>query len=408
MPESRYRDLLQGITQAPSEGFSIEVFRGEGVIVSLNIKRWRGKAKLESDELGLQEELLPQFREFMGKYIGLGQKLLLPKDYDERIKAVEVTARGNLKEYAYDSPWGAFIPFTSYDAFMDINESCREKFFALRDEIDEAYDEILDTIEQDYATLAVVVYKRTQNIPLGQVTKAPREFVDAFLQSVMSQIPPRKKIYESFIFETKFMSIPDIMVPLDTAGEDEVLPNGRSKAEVREAAQEQVRRTVLGEGDENLESFLDTVVSHLRELARDGSEGIVASIDRNDGKLVGRTSVRARNLVKKIRLKDFYGDAKLREYVDRLEALLAAAPEERSVIEIRSAFVELGNYSSTSLEELATVRRAAGKGGGAGTTVIPVSPSGRKAKSSRGNSVTIPQAESGRSPKSVDPEDAEE
>lgn len=411
MPDSRYQEFLNNITQAPSGGFSVEVFRGDGVIVNLNIKRWRGKAKLESDEMGMQDELLPQFREFMAKYIGLGQKLLLPKDYNERIAAVEVQARNNLKEWSLDSPWGPFVPFSSYDTFMDVNEDCREKFFALRDEVDADYEDILATIEQDYATLAVVVYKRTNNIPIDQVTKTPRDFVDTFLTAVMSQIPPRKKIFDSFIYEAKFMSIPDTMIPLGSGEESaETLPNGRSKDEVRQDAQAQVQRTVLGEDGSNIETFLDTVVSYLRELARDGSDEILASIDRNNGKLVGRTSVQARNLIKKIRLKDFYGDVRLREYVDRLEELLAAAPADRSVIEIRSTFAKLRDYSTESLDELATVRRVAGKSA-AGSTVIPSGPSAdRKPRKAKGRpGVTdLPDSGMARLPRiGVDPVAAE-
>lgn len=377
-------DFIENQNTSKSKEIDFNVFLQDGVIISLEIKRWRGKNKLEQDELGLQQDASQAYDNFMKKYVTLGFKNLFPKDILEKISSVEVRARKNLKEYSYESPWGRFVPLTAYERWKENNEKMQEEFFKIRDEIVDNYDEIVERVKSDYIPLAGTVYKRENNIPLSKQTEIPKSFINDFLTNILDQIPSPEEIKESFIYEINLSSLPDLITGMDsvmpstapTSGvtatspaisnterlveklPEEALTGSTldvfEKQEKKKQIQEDINKSVLGKDNEKLESFLSSVLGQIREISIEASKDILTSIDNNDGKLVGRASIRARNLIDKVRAMDFYGDSRLRELMDDLEKLLDEKPKKRSIEKIKEQVEQIKNYSEESLSELNT------------------------------------------------------
>lgn len=369
-----------------SKAIDFNVFLQDGVIIDLVIKRWRGKNKLDESEMGLQQSSNNDYSNFMNKYVTLGSKNLFPKDVLEKISSIEVRTRKNLKEYSYESPWGRFVPLTAYDKWKENNEKFKEEFFKMRDEIVDDYPNIISTVKEDYKPLAGSVYKRINGLPIDQPTAIPSDFIQEFLQSIIDQIPSPDEIKESFIFEVNLSSLPDLvtgmsgeslspippvsysptqednnssvpntekivsMLPKEVTAQSKLTTEEKSKK--KKEIQTDINKSMLGENNEKLELFIGNVLTKIRELSIEASDDIIKSIDKNEGKLVGRTSLRATNLINKVRALDFYGDNQLKEYIDELEKLMEEKPKERSVEDIKRQVSNIKTYSEKSLSEL--------------------------------------------------------
>ena len=371
-----------------SKEIDFNVFLQDGVIVTLEIKRWRGKNKLDESELGLQQNDNSDYNDFMNKYVTLGSKNLFPKDILEKISSIEVRARKNLKEYSYESPWGRFVPLTAYDKWKDNNEKLQEEFFTIRDEIVRDYDVIIGQVKSDYMPLAGTVYKRINGVSIGAMVQVPKEFVQGFLQEILDQIPSPEEIKDSFIYESNLSSLPDLVTGMegisdisdlstqipDTSRIIDMLPSetmtgniidDSSKQEKKKKIKEDINKSLLGSNNEKLETFINNVLNQIREISIEASNDILSSIEKNEGKMVGRTSIRARNLIEKVRAMDFYGDSTIREYIDKIETLLNEEPKKRSVNEIKTQVEKLKEYSENSLKEInknISVKRSYKKG----------------------------------------------
>ena len=387
-----------------AKSIDFNVFLQDGVIIDLQIKRWRGKNKLDESELGLQQNSNPDYNEFMKKYVSLGSKNLFPKDVLERISSIEVRSRKNLKELSYESPWGRFVPLTAYDQWKEGNEKLQEDFFDIRDEIVRDYSKIVERVKKDYLPLAGTVYKRINNYAIDQVREVPKDFVQDFLQGILDQIPTAEEIRESFIFEVIISALPDLVTGMpgsepnvsyenkprknldwDSPNNDytpskNIIPNtdkltknipeetmvgsiltDKEKQAKKKEIQKDINKSLLGKNNEKLESFINSVLSQIREISIEASNDILESIDKNDGKMVGRASIRARNLISKVRALDFYGDATIKQHIDEIEALLDEKPKKRSVEKIRERVQNLKDYSETSLQTInhtKTVKRS--------------------------------------------------
>ena len=403
-------DFNNNNKKTEAKAIDFNVFLQDGVIIDLQIKRWRGKNKLDESELGLQQNTNPDYNDFMNKYVSLGYKNLFPKDILERISSIEVRSRKNLKEFSYESPWGRFVPLTAYDQWKEGNEKLQEDFFNIRDEIVRDYANIIERVKKDYLPLAGTVYKRINNYSINQVKEVPREFVRDFLQGILDQIPTPEEIRESFIFEVMISSLPDLVTGIssgntnisydsppkrtlkwdDNDDSTPIVSNSKNenqkdipntekikkmipketmvgsilsqeeKEKKKKTINADINKSLLGKDNEKLEQFISNVLSQIREVSIEASNDILDSIEKNDGKMVGRASIRARNLISKVRALDFYGDATIKEHIDEIEKLLDEKPKKRSVEKIRERVQGLKDYSETSLKSInhsTTVKR---------------------------------------------------
>ena len=113
----------------------------QGLIVKLRISRWRAKAKLDFDKLGLtfvNDDSL----DFMKKYVSLGTQKLLPPAEMGAMEVLERRARNNLKSYSFDTIWGRFVPMTAFDEWKANNDAIYEDFKEFELTFVDRYDEI--------------------------------------------------------------------------------------------------------------------------------------------------------------------------------------------------------------------------------------------------------------------------
>lgn len=386
MPASRGRG---------NQGVDWSVFLQKGVIVDIQIRRYRGMTTLDFAELGINEESSEVFKQFLAKYIRPGQKRLIPSAIEGHLRSIESQARQNLKEHSFPcdalGEGGKFVPVSAYRDFKEENERLCAEFYQVRNEFADNYDAIIERVRRDYKVLAENLYR--QSHPDAQ--RMNRKFVNQFVDSIVSQIPPKEDIVETFTYTTILRRISPYLLSvmrkqpgIDTqamrieAASQAGSPQMQLMPELQVSEQERTRRRtrnrlgrmtsyqyaedetedlISNDIDESLRTradvmrnqFIDDVMVRLRTTAYEGARAIVDSIDRNDGKFIGRTSMKATSTVATLRKMDFYGDPELQALVDALDdAITITGDRERDVPTIRAAAQAMYEWARSSLGQI--------------------------------------------------------
>lgn len=88
-------------------------------------------------------------------------------------------------------------------------------------------------------------------------------------------------------------------------------------------------------------------------MAYEGARAIVDSIDRNDGKFIGRTSMKTASLIATLRKMDFYGDREMEALVDALEEAVSVSDgHARDVAVIRESAQAMYEWARVSLSQI--------------------------------------------------------
>src|SRR5437763_6196312 len=136
----------------------------EGILVELKIKRWRARKKLTLQELGIYPPSF-QVREAYEQLLSLGSKTLLPLEVQRELDSLERSARYHLREYAFETPFGSFVPYTTYPLWKQGNKEYQKRFFEKRDEIIAQYPELVEQLLREYEQIA----KHTHTLLMQQV-----------------------------------------------------------------------------------------------------------------------------------------------------------------------------------------------------------------------------------------------
>lgn len=113
-----------------------------------------------------------------------------------------------------------------------------------------------------------------------------------------------------------------------------------------------IRQALSEQSEEQVLDFVTDIMMRLRKDAYDGASSIIASIDKNNGKLVGRASMKAHSLIKELRNMNFYNDEELTELIDALELALGENKEDRDVANVREATERLLEWSGVSMKTI--------------------------------------------------------
>ena len=105
-----------------------------GVLVTLSIRRWRAQTTLRFDDLGMTIDDATT-RQALATIMALGKKRLLPSALRRKLEQAEAEGRRVLEKHSFVTPWGRFVPVTSYFAWKAANQRCQEAYFALRDQL---------------------------------------------------------------------------------------------------------------------------------------------------------------------------------------------------------------------------------------------------------------------------------
>lgn len=361
-----------------SGGVDWSVFLQKGVIVDIQIRRYRGMTTLDFAELGINEESSADLKKFLSSYIRPGQKRLIPAAIEGHLRSIESQARQNLKEHSFPcealGEGGKFVPVSAYRDFKEENERLCEEFYRVRDEFAENYDSIIERVRRDYKVLAENLYRQSH----PDAKRMNRKFVNQFVDSIISQIPPKEDIVDTFTYTTMLRRISPHLVSVMRSRPDispqemrmEASSQGGQPSSARRRTRLQsipasepmtvqetealisddIEESLRTRSDAMRDQFVNDVLVRLRIMAYEGARAIVDSIDRNDGKFIGRTSMKATSLVDSLRKMDFYGDLEMQELINAFDdAVNVSDKSERDVPLIRESAQALYEWARKSL-----------------------------------------------------------
>ncbi len=348
----------------------------EGVVCEVHIGRWRANHRLTLEDLGLRIEDEGE-RRFWQEFLTLGEKRLLPARYLKALASIDASARGCLEAHSFGTGWGRFVPVTAYATWKERNEQYRQQYLALGREIVERYPELVEQVLAGYRAGARGAYERL--LALGATPDVgPREFAERFVDRISALIPSRQEVEASFYYDTALSYIPlPSVLEQDLAERDEI----RRRREVEEERYQRERdrdwalrkvenqalaererqlaemnRDILAnfrrQKEEQVDGFLRNLVAQLRGTVYEVVVSALESIQRNDGRLVGKAAESLRNLIATVQKLNFYGDRELSAKIEQIQGLLGPAPEERSVEAIQQGLQELGLLCRAALIDL--------------------------------------------------------
>lgn len=312
----------------------------EGVMVRVTIRRCRFTAKLELSDLGVTIRDA-RVRQAISRTLVLGEKRLLPELYMTSLGRVESGARRLLAKNLFHTELGSFIPVTAYEAWKKETEECKIRYFALRDEILEKHEELVQQILAEYKIVARDTYRRIQEVSPDAFAESEEAFVLSYCERIIALIPDTSRIQESFGFDIELVDGVKRLNELTEEEDANAMPSRqvqldqvRSQAGARDWQREQMQRDLLQQAQEKkksaVDAFLATIVVQLRSLTYDAMTDVLASMERrDDGKFPPRSVMQLKNLVAQISQLNFYGDQDLERAMTQIQAIIDQEPAKR-------------------------------------------------------------------------------
>ncbi len=358
----------------------------EGVLVDLQIKRWRGRKKLDLLDLGIALTD-PETERAYRDLLKLGSKLLLPQEVIGQLDSIERYARQILAKYAFSTPWGYFLPYSTYSTWRDENEKWQKQYFELRDDLVARYPEIVAQLLAQYETIGRHAYQ----LMLGQVPglldrrglTSEEAFLAYFQDEIRAAIPSPEQISDTFLYDHELRRIePDLLAPQSQRVDDEQVVEASMEAtqarqeemererQVREEAEVQARamrryeeemtrmnldlaRKAQSRKEQAVEQFFGALMGQLRELTYEVATDVLESIKNQDGESIrGRSVMQLRNLIDQVKNLNFYSDIDIDIIMGKLQVVVDQKAQDRDVRDIQRQLRAIALVTRRTLLEL--------------------------------------------------------
>ena len=318
----------------------------DGALVQLHIGRCRFSTRLLLEDMGIHidEEAT---REKLARWLILGEKRLLPEAYMKALARIESSARYALKEHAFQTELGNFVPVTAYVTWRTKTEALREEYLALRDDIIENHRDLVRQVVTEYEAIAADTYQRLRSTHPELVQEEQPQFVATYCSRIAGQIPSVERIRESFSFTFfrvesahQIGNLPAEAVsqasalPQTEASEAETLTTSRQHLEqharARAILEQDLRHDAQARVNAMLDNFLSSIVAQLRTLSYDAATDVLSTLKRRGGDSFSpRSKVQLDNLLSRVRSLNFFADAEMDQMMARIQEIVDLSPAER-------------------------------------------------------------------------------
>lgn len=357
--------------QITSDDWAMRLMEG-GVIVSLHIGRWGGKTSLKPEDLGIKLSDDPDTRRKQQALLVFGSKHLLPTYLLRNLASVESQARQNLTNCSISTVFGSYLTPAAWERFRARHESLKADYFALRDQILERYDSLIDEMRSEYESMAHDAWRRSRR--RGPDQYAPDEYVSSYLDRVIAAFPTKEYIRESFSFEAVPTLIPlPSMLAEDMTKAEEI----QDEAALQQALRRDVARYWRERKREMVDGFLVDLVAQIRGQAYEVLASALETAERNEGKLPAKTLQGLDTMIQTVRTLDPYGDQELETAFRRLRGQLERPAKDRDAGEIVRQVDDLATVIRASL---VLMDRAPRRGNGEIEQTVPTIQQVRQAR----------------------------
>jgi hypothetical protein len=316
----------------------------QGVIVRLNISRWRATAKLTPEMLGLTFNNDESF-DATQKYMNLGCQKLLPPQVLSNITIIETRARHILDNYSFDTVWGSFVPYTAFESWERDNEENRKAFMEQAMILGNRYDEIVAMVKSEYRMIAGDVWNR-----LYHNNSPTPSFIEDFVLKVQEKIPSREDIFNSFKYNATYFVIPMPSFIEDNLAKAQQIKIQSEMAQYESDLEKQTKKRISEEyilkKKELIDGFLESTVLSMREYVSELCDAVLMSMNKNvNGRIGTGHTNRLKAMIKKVKLLNFYDDKEISKLLLELDMELDKIKGETSkeaVVDKLKKIVETG------------------------------------------------------------------
>ena len=289
-----------------------------GIIVDLEIKRWRATAKIEAQDLGLQF-VDEETQDFVKKYIRLGSEKLLPPQISKEISAIELAARKCLENHSFDTVWGKFVPYNAFESWATENDIIKADFDEYVKTFCLKYDEIVHIISTEYRKMGRDVWKRTR----PKDGEPPEPYLTEFVNNVVAKIPPKMDIAALFSYQVIFFTIPlpsIIQANISAAKEIELETEKKVfDASLEMRTKQRIAEEYMAKKTELIDGFLNATVDSMRKYVEDLCQDVLDAMGRSKSQdLTLKQQEKIVGMIDKVKMLNFYNDAEIEKLLSEL------------------------------------------------------------------------------------------
>lgn len=295
----------------------------KGVVIKLHIGRWRARATLDMEDLGLstkeQDEL-----------IEMGTKRLLPKRFTTKLSSIETSSRSYLKSRAFKTVLGCFVSVDQYHDIRQRLDDKRAEYMDVLSEIIDNYQSIRIKLTEDYTRLGRDAYRRKKGLASSEeleILSTESTFVERFVNRIISRLPTADEIATSFRFDIELSYIP--------------LPSLLANNELSELINNEAN--FISQEQE----LMFSLAIQLRQRVYDALEKVLESIAKNN-KLHPNSAKGLSTLCEQVGALNWMGDSEIDSMISKIRESIVAKVDENA----------LGTLEDT-LKAIATITRSA-------------------------------------------------
>jgi hypothetical protein len=346
----------------------------QSVLVEINISKWHPSFSLDIDSLRcLGVEIAdPQAQVALRKTVRLGQMDLIPRDVIRRITRIEQQARSLLRSYAHRVLFGYVVHAEAYADWKENHQILYEEFVKTADYIADNLwqgDDLVAKMIGEYRVLFADSYQRLCRAGV-EPDRSERQFVEDGIDFVVSHVPDADTVRGKYQFETWLSEAP--MVD-ELARREEQAQQTRDRMVLSRENLEGERQRILEQMERDVEAQAASRVERLERSFAQAEMAFYQSISSavrdiqqaivRNNRLGGRSAVQLRNLARRVRSLNVFGNRQLDEDIEalgeKLEIRLNAKGEGKTqaLDELREL---LAQVETNTRRELRTLPRKRG------------------------------------------------
>lgn len=367
----------------------------EGYLITPHVGRCRFSAAMRPQDVGLDPSN-PEHREFVKKYLRLGSKGLLPSEILEELDSIDNSIRRLVKEkYGIPTALGSFVPYKNLELMKKEIEELKARYFEIRDEIYEKYDELRAVTRKDYREfgerhLAILkaARKAALDVSRKQDELTDEQIVEEFVSSTMKAFPDKESAYRSFyvtldvgvVQTTAFLSEQQARMELVSKRkrqfeqelalierqltEETLVQKERERQRLlferervkTKLAQEKMKQKAIADATEQikakylpqLEQVFADIAGAVHGILYDTLTQVNEALKTN-GSLRPANSKSIRSLVEKVRNLQVEPDAEVEGWIVKLKNIVDTPPKDRNYQHIREVLEEIREQSAKTI-----------------------------------------------------------
>lgn len=330
----------------------------DGVSVSLSVGRWRAQSKLTLADLGIDPGT-PEERKAREAIINLGSRLLMPRDWIERLEKLESKGRYALEFYSLKTTLAGqklrFVRSDNYEAWAERNGALRDEYLAVASEMADRWDIMVDAMTQAYREVGQSAYRRLQQAGVDDLP-GRAEWVNRYVRRVVGQIVSadefRRSVYWSH--DAEYLPLPSSLAQ-DEAQAAMIRAETETRIEIARLTkmEQDVLLTQARKAKDDLQTAVADVQADLMGQVYDAVVDVLEAVKKGDSGKLGRNSTK--QLLKTIeaveRLK-FWPDASIEGKIAEIQRLVAIPSDKRPMRDVTKVLRALGAETKLVLTEL--------------------------------------------------------